>query len=124
MLSKLSSNSLTQAFFDIYNKDEKRALEVLEFYVDLDLAIKEISRVMKRKSYQFWIVANRTVKEIKIPNDIIISELFNKYKVKHLHSFYRKIPNKRMPAINSPTNISGNNSETMTAETILMLKKI
>ena len=123
-LSNLASKSLTKTFRSIYMKNEKRALEVLQFYIDLCNSLKEISRVMKPGSYQFWVVANRTVKDIKIPTDIIVSELFSKYGIKHMHSFYRNIPSKRMPTINSPTNISGNHSVTMTEETILMLKKV
>lgn len=98
-------------------------MEVLQFYIDLDENIKETSRVMKRNPYQFWVVANRTVKLINIPTDQIIIESFEKYSVNHIHSFYRNIPNKRMPLINSPTNLKGNHSVTMNAEIILMLKK-
>lgn len=123
MLNDLNSPTLRTVFNVIKEKDEKRALEVLQFYKDLDVSIKETSRVMKTGSYQFWVVANRTVKLINIPTDIIIAELFEKYHTKHLHSFYRKIPNKRMPSKNSPTNIIGNHSVTMTSEIILMLKK-
>lgn len=124
VLEYLNSPTLKSVFNLISHKDEKRALEVLQFYVDLDKSIKETTRVMKPESYQFWVVANRTVKMISIPTDIIISELFKKYNVHHLYSFYRKIPNKRMPSKNSPTNKIGNHSVTMTSEIILMLKKL
>ncbi|TDL93346.1 DNA methylase [Macrococcus brunensis] len=123
VLDHLDSPTLNTVFNLIKHKDEKRALEVLQFYIDLDKSIKETTRVMKPESYQFWVVANRTVKMISIPTDIIISELFRKYNVHHLYSFYRKIPNKRMPSKNSPTNKIGNHSVTMTSEIILMLKK-
>ena len=122
-LNKLKSPTLRTVYNLIKIKDKKRALEVLQFYIDLDMSIKETSRVMKENSYQFWVVANRTVKMVSIPTDIIITELFKKYNVNHLYSFYRKIPNKRMPSKNSPTNKIGNHSVTMTSEIILMLKK-
>ncbi|MGF3115370.1 hypothetical protein ACQV2R_08520 [Facklamia sp. P12937] len=124
ILDLLKSPTLTTVYNLIKSRDEKRALEVLQFYIDLDKSIQETTRVMKVNSYQFWVVANRTVKMINIPTDIIISELFKKYNVSHLHSFYRNIPNKRMPSKNSPTNKIGNHSVTMTSEIILMLKKI
>ncbi|WP_436878088.1 hypothetical protein [Mammaliicoccus sciuri] len=120
----LQSPTLNKVYSLIEEKDPKRAKEVLQFYVDLDKSIQETTRVMKKGSYQYWVVANRTVKMINIPTDIIVAELFEKYNVKHLHSFYRKIPNKRMPSKNSPTNKIGNHSVTMTSEIILMLKKL
>ncbi|MGH2081526.1 hypothetical protein ACRCJU_09385 [Aerococcus urinaeequi] len=122
-LDRLDSPTLVEVYKLIKEKDEKRALEVIQFYIDLDESIKQTSRVMKSRSYQYWVVANRTVKDINIPTDAIISELFEKYNVDHLHNFYRNIPNKRMPSKNSPTNKIGKKSVTMSAEIILMLKK-
>lgn len=122
-LDRLDSPTLVEVYKLIKEKDEKRALEVIQFYIDLDESIKQTSRVMKSRSYQYWVVANRTVKDINIPTDAIISELFKKYNVDHLHNFYRNIPNKRMPSKNSPTNKIGKKSVTMSAEIILMLKK-
>lgn len=122
-LDRLDSPTLVEVYKLIKEKDEKRALEVIQFYIDLDESIKQTARVMKSNSYQYWVVANRTVKGINIPTDVIISELFQKYKVDHLHNFYRNIPNKRMPSKNSPTNKIGKKSVTMSTEIILMLKK-
>jgi len=79
---------------------------------------------MKHGSYQYWVVANRTVKGYQIPTDTIIAELFDKYDVIHLHDFYRNIPNKRMPKLNSPTNKKGQLVATMNRETIIMLRKL
>lgn len=122
-LDKLGSETLRQIFNEIYSIDEKRALEVLQFYIDLDKTLNEVARVMKINSYQYWVVANRTVKGISILTDEIIIEMFKKYGIYHLHRFYRKIPNKRMPLKNSPTNKTGKLSKTMTSEIIIMLKK-
>ncbi|MDE8259747.1 DNA adenine methylase [Erysipelothrix rhusiopathiae] len=123
MLKFLQSNTLTRIYSEIFLLDEKRANEVLQFYYDLDFTLREIDLVMKTESYQFWVVANRTVKGIKIPTDDIITELFQKYSIVNLHNFYRNIPNKRMPSVNSPTNKKGNHSSTMNKETIMFLKK-
>ena len=123
VLNYLNSDTLKDLFKKISEKDEKRAKEVLQFFIDLDSSLFNVSKLMKDNTYQYWVVANRTVKMINIPTDIIISELFEKYNVYHLHSFYRNIPNKRMPSKNSPTNIVGNHSVTMSSEIILMLRK-
>ena len=123
-LDKLNSETLRQIFNEIYSIDKKRAFEVLQFYIDLDKTLNEVARVMKINSYQFWVVANRTVKGITILTDEIIIEMFKKYGICHIHRFYRKIPNKRMPLKNSPTNQTGKLSKTMTSEIIIMFKKI
>jgi hypothetical protein len=75
--------------------------------MDLDVVIEEASKVTKYGAYQYWVVANRTVKGYQILIDNIIAELFKKYGVVHLHDFYRNILNKRMPKLNSPTNEKG-----------------
>lgn len=123
ILTFLDSETLVDLFSKIREKDEKRAREVLQFFIDLDSSLSNTARLMKDNTYQYWVVANRTVKLINVPTDIIIAEMFRKYNVYHLHSFYRNIPNKRMPSKNSPTNIVGNHSVTMTSEIILMLRK-
>lgn len=123
-LSILKSDTLTEIYNSIAAVDQKRALEVLQFYVDLDVVIEQSAKVMKHGSYQYWVVANRTVKGYQIPTDTIIAELFDKYDVIHLHDFYRNIPNKRMPKLNSPTNKKGQLVATMNRETIIMLRKL
>lgn len=122
-LEYLKSTTLTDIYKSIATVDEKRALQVLQFYVDLDVVIEESAKVTKHGAYQYWVVANRTVKGYQIPTDQIIAELFQKYGVVHLHDFYRNIPNKRMPKLNSPTNKKGHLVSTMNRETIIMLRK-
>lgn len=123
ILAYLDSYTLKDLFEKIAEKDEKRAKQVLQFFIDLDTSLKNIAKAMKNNTYQYWVVANRTVKLISVPTDIIIAEMFEKYNVYHLHSFYRNIPNKRMPSKNSPTNVVGNHSVTMSSEIILMFRK-
>lgn len=123
ILDYLDSLTLKDLFKKINEKDEKRAKQVLQFFIDLDSSLDNTAKLMKNDTYQYWVVANRTVKMISVPTDIIIAEMFEKYDVYHIHSFYRNIPNKRMPSKNSPTNIVGNHSVTMSSEIILMLRK-
>lgn len=104
--------------------DRKRALEVAQFYDDLFLVLKENVRIMAPNSYQFWVTANRTVKGIQLPTDKIITELYSSLNVKKLASYVRNIPNKRMPAKNSPTNQQGKVANTMQQETITLYKTI
>ena len=55
--------------------------------------------------------------------DKIVIELGTPIGFKCLTTFSRKIPNKRMPSKNSPTNETGKNGNTMEAETIVVLEK-
>lgn len=123
-LRKTLSPTLDKCISEIAEKDEKRALEVIQFYSDLYSALKECVRVMKPNSYQVWVTANRTVKGVCLPTDTIISELFSMLGVKKLAEFTRHIPNKRMPKKNSPTNKVGQKVSTMNQEHIVLYKTI
>jgi len=48
-------------------------------------------------------------------------EMGAKHGLKHQETFYRNIPNKRMPSLNSPTNVVGAKSQTITQESIVVL---
>lgn len=120
----LPSVTLNETLKEIGEQDEKRAREVKQFYDDLFVVLKECKRVMKPGSYQFWVTANRTVKGIQIPTDKIITELFESINVIKLVSYTRNIPNKRMPAKNSPTNKKGKTNSTMKQENIVLYKTL
>lgn len=119
----LQSPTLVATLEKISQKDLFRADDVFSFYLDLDKCLYSITKKMKKNSYQFWVVGNRTVKLEKLLTDKIIEEMAIKYGLIHLFSFNRKIINKVMPAVNSPTNEVGARVKTMTAETVVVLKK-
>jgi len=121
---KLESPSLEAIINQIAKIDEKRAREVLTFYVDLDKCFKEIDRVTHKGSIACFVVGNRTVKGVNIHTDDIILELLLHYSFAHEKTIVRKIPNKVMPSLNSPTNEPGKLSPTMTNENIVILRKI
>lgn len=123
-LHKTGSSKLDNQLLEIAEVDEKRALEVSQFYEDLYETLKEIKRVMKPESYQFWVTANRTVKGIQLTTDEIITELFLTLNVKKIAEFNRNIPNKRMPSKNSPTNVKGKTITTMNKENIVVYKTL
>ncbi len=122
--NRLDSPTLQKTLDEISNIDPRRAKDVLSFYVDFDKCVHELHRVTKRGAFMCFVVGNRTVKGVQIPTDEIILELFqarNHYK--HHNTFIRNIPHKRMPKINSPTNISGNHGVTMNEEWIVIIEK-
>jgi DNA modification methylase len=120
----LGSTTLKKTLNKIAEIDPKRAKDVLSFYVDFDKCVKELHRVTKKGAFLCFVVGNRTVKGVQIPTDEIILELFQaKNHYKHHNTFIRNIPHKRMPKLNSPTNISGNHAVTMNEEWIVVMEK-
>lgn len=96
---------------------------VCSFYEDLDAAIKSSAQKTKKGGYHFWVVGNRTVKNIPLQTDVIISELAEQYGLETVYTIDRNIPNKVMSSLNSPTNESGKTVTTMTTEHIVVLRK-
>lgn len=119
----LPSPTLTAALDLIAQTDANRAREVLSFYQDLDITLREIARVMRAGGYQCWVVGNRTVKKVQLLTDRIITELSERYGLIPVVNFTRTIPNKRMPKENSPTNEVGAKVATMNGEQIFILRK-
>ena len=120
----IKSNILRDILEKIKDTDLERAGDVFSFYNDLEKSIAAISEKTKTEGYQFWVVANRTVKGIVIPTDKIIEEIAQYYNLQYVYTIDRNIVNKVMPSANSPTNESGKTSSTMTVEHIVVLRKV
>lgn len=108
---------------EIAKIDSKRALEVSNFYVDLERSILKLINVLNVGAKTFFVVGNRQVKKIQLPTDKFIAEVFCNNGFKHLTTIRRKISNKAMPLKNSPTNKIGILSNTMNEEWIVVCKK-
>ena len=106
--------------FRIY---DERLPYVLSFFSDLLKVLNRLFDVLDYDRKCCIVIGNRTVKRVKIPTDEIIIELGKNIGFEHLKTFYREIPNKRMPRKNSPTNIPGELLSTMNHETIIILNK-
>lgn len=119
----IPSQTLNKSLNTIKNIDLERAGDVYSFYLDLEKAISSISKKTKKGGYQFWVVANRTVKGELLKTDKIITEIASKYNMDYVYTINRNIINKVMPSLNSPTNIAGKKSETMCNEHIVVLRK-
>jgi len=123
LLHSLNSNYLKDSLEKIAKKDEKRAKDVLSFYIGLNDCLKQAYKMLKSKKYFCLVIGNRLVKQVRIPTDFIIAELAENIRFTCEDVFVRNIPGKRMPAKNSPTNIAGELEETMTKESIVVLRK-
>lgn len=109
------------------NKDEAkkyidRLRDILAFYNDLDLVIKNASRYLKNNKYCIFVTGSRIVKNVKLHTDIIISELASHYGFELKSIMYRDIDSKRIPSKVSASNIKGDTASTMTKESIVILK--
>ncbi|MCX7609973.1 MAG: hypothetical protein N2043_00100, partial [Ignavibacterium sp.] len=78
---------------------------------------------VKKNGFACFVVGNRTVKSISIPNDEITVDFLKKSGFSHIETIIRNIPNKRMPLRNSPSNIVGETSSTMKNEYIIICQK-
>ncbi|MEM9686907.1 MAG: DNA methyltransferase, partial [Bacteroidota bacterium] len=117
------SEALTKTLEKIASQDEKRANEVLSFYIDYKKSIDNIAPKLKKNKYACYVVGNRTVKGVQIPMDEITKDFFEVNGFSHKETIIRNIPNKRMPSKNSPTNLVGKKSTTMKQEYIVVMQK-
>jgi len=115
---------LDHALEEIAMRDKKRVFDVISFYIDYEKSINNVSKVVKKGGIVAYVVGNRKVKGVQIPNDEITREFFERNGFKHIKTIIREIPNKRMPKKNSPTNISGLSDTTMNHEYIVILQKV
>lgn len=101
----------------------ERAGDVYSFYYDMQSCIESITKKCKVNSYQFWVVANRTVKKETLKTSDILIEIGKQFGLEHIYTMGRNISNKQMPSFNSPTNEAGKKVTTMTNEHIVVLRK-
>ncbi len=121
--SYLPSETLYDVLEKINAIDLKRGNEVLSFYNDLMDAIVVISSKIKQNGHVCFVVGNRKVKGYELPTDIISKDFFEYNGFTFKETLIREISNKRMPAVNSPSNIKGIKENTMRYEYIVVLQK-
>jgi len=122
-IEKFDCKPLDKAIKQIQEVDNKRALEIASFYIDLKKSIHNVSIMIRRGGYICYVVGNRRVKGITLPTDKAIVSLFEQNNFTHVDTFLRSIPNKRMPSKNSPTNQPGKLDTTMLNEYIVVMRK-
>jgi DNA modification methylase len=107
----------------IHAESPKRAAQVQQFYADFTECFPQLTRVTKPHCYACFVVGNRTVKGVRIPTDQILIEIAQDFGWRYKTTYRRRIPNKRMPLRNSPSNKPGELGDTMTAEQVVILRK-
>lgn len=108
---------------EIEKIDKKRALEISSFYFDLEDSIKCLLNSINSNGLCIFIIGNRRVKNIELPTNKFIAQLFKNNGFQHITTIERKISNKAMPTRNSPTNKIGILSNTINKEYIIVCRK-
>ncbi|MDE0313538.1 MAG: DNA methyltransferase [Candidatus Poribacteria bacterium] len=119
----LVDTPVSSAIDKIRSIDEKRALEVAAFYIDLERSISSVVKTLSPRSTICYVVGNRRVKDIRLPTDEFVIFAFGKHGFSHKETIVRNIPNKRMPLKNSPSNVPGQTSTTMHEENIVICQR-
>ena len=70
-----------------------------------------------------YVVGNRTVKGVTLPTDEFVARAFERQGFRHTETIVRNIPNKRMPARNSPSNMAGKTAATMREECVVVCRR-
>ena len=108
----------------IFERNLKRALEVASFYVDLFSLIGNVSKLLTKDGHTCYGVGNRTVNSMLLPTYEAIKDFFECFGLEYVTTHIHEIPNKRVPAMNSQTNVAGETSNTMLNQYIVVLKQI
>ncbi len=108
---------------EIGDINSRRAGEVASFFVDYRKSIGNVASVIKPGGYACYVVGNRTVKGLEIPMGESTAAFFEMSGFEHVDTFRRNIPNKRMPLMNSPSNVPGKLGKTMKSEIIVICRK-
>lgn len=120
---ELPLSPVTSAIQEIRSHDISRAHEVESFYLDLSRSIECVASMMAEESTVCYVVGNRRVKGVILPTNEFIVHEWEKYGFMHETTFTRNIPSKRMPSVNSPSNIAGKTAHTINKEYIVVCKR-
>lgn len=122
--ARFGFGQLDNVIASIARLDDRRACDVASFFADYQASIRHVAASIARGGYACYVVGNRTVKGHKVPTAETTAAFFeqNGFRTEAVNT--RNIPNKRMPSMNSPSNIPGEVSETMTTEQIVVCRKV
>ncbi len=122
-LVEFNVKELDESLSAVNLHSSERAREATSFYIDLRASIRNVAKTVRIGGYACYVVANRRVRGVTLPTDIAVQEFFKEVGFSHIATHFRDIPNKRMPARNSPNNISGETDTTMHTESIVVMRR-
>lgn len=123
-IEKFGLEELDHVIAHVGAQDEGRAREVASFFEDYRSSIGHVSTSIREGGYACYVVGNRTVKGYEVPTAEATAAFFeaNGFETVDIHR--RNIPNKRMPSMNSPSNVPGQTGKTMSSEQIVVCRKV
>jgi len=113
---------LSETIKRIEELDSKRASVVTDFFDGYYRALRNVCKYLKPNGIVCFIVGNRLVKNQTIPLDQITASFLTRQGMTFESIFVRNICNKVMPSRNSPSNLKGVQSSTMTSEYIVVCR--
>jgi len=119
----LGCEPLDDAVGRVAQQHAARAREIKSFYRDYRRSIAHVASAIKPGGFACYVVGNRKSKGVVLPTDEATRAYFKENGLQRAGDFVRNIPNKRMPAKNSPSNVAGDCDATMTQEFIIVMKK-
>lgn len=114
---------LSELIESISRLDSKRAKEVLHFFNGYYKALRNTVERLRNGGTICLVVGNRRVKGIQVPLDQITAAFLDSMGMTFNTILARTIHNKVMPSRNSPINVRGITSETMSKEFIVIFNK-
>ena len=114
---------LSELIESISRLDSKRAKEVLHFFNGYYKALRNTVGHLRKGGTICLVVGNRRVKGIQVPLDQITAAYLESMGMTFNTILARTIHNKVMPSRNSPVNVRGVTSETMSKEFIVIFNK-
>ena len=120
---RLGDCPATDAVGRVRDADPKRARQVETFYMDLGASARSVAAAMSDRAVVCYVVGNRTVKGVALPTDEFVADAFERRGFRHIETIVRNIPNKRMPARNSPSNVAGKTAATMREERVVICRR-
>ena len=103
---------------------EDRARDVVNYFDGYYKALQNIVTQLAQGGILCFVVGNRTVAGTQIPLDQITAEMCESLGLVFVEIRSREISNKVMPLRNSPSNIAGRHSHTMTQEHVVTFQKV
>ena len=119
----LEAGPIADALERIRAIDDRRARQVEAFYIDLQSSIRGVAKAMSDGAKVCYVVGNRRVKGVRLATDEFVARAFEREGFAHTETIVRNIPNKRMPARNSPSNVAGRTADTMREECVVVCQR-
>ena len=110
------STSFEETFEAIKSKEKRGERKLTGFIWDLYVAYRSMSENLRINGYVMITLGNRQISKVEVPLEKISKELLDSIGFQTINDLKRKILNKRMASRN-------NHSETMSCETVLIMKK-